>query len=385
MALVLPRFVAIDSSILASWARDAFAKDPELRAFARDVQTSLLSTNWTPIICLQHFIELARHSDIKIAATRVNFLKSFQQIAWLGSSYGPNVLGAQVDVFEAEIKAILTSPNADFHDICQSVQVDLMQYGQPNQIEFLNNWRHLHPALQSTAIHEQEISSIAHTSHSSYADTKISRLKKIPPKDQASLSRLLPVKMKTLTKDLTGRGDPRLIDPSHTAQRFLNMISPHLADALNFEGTAYDVFVASQDVPRNDISEETTLRQFTKIARRRKLTKAAVTQLGIDLDQAWPKIRDAKIPSEIVKETLRKARKTAPRASGSDLGDEDLACLAPYVDAIIVDKRTHEFMTQGARRDPYFREMVGFFEKATSYRQLPEILNRYPVGGQLKE
>jgi hypothetical protein len=375
--LAHPRLVAIDSSILASWAKDAVATDSGLRTFARDVQTSLLNANWVPIICLQHFIELARHSGIEVAATRVDFLKSFPQIAWLGSSYGSNILEALVDVFEAAIEAILASPDIDFPGICRSVKVKLVQHGPPTQIEFLNDWKHLHHALQATAIHEQEISSIAHTNHSAYDDTEISQLQKIRPKDQASFGRSLPVKIKTLAKDLTDRGDARLVDPNHTAQRFFNMISSRPVDALNLGGTAYDVFVASQDVPRGDISEKTTLRQFAKIARRRKLARVAVNQLGMDFDQAWPNLRDAKIPSEIVQETIRKARKTAPRASGSDLGDDYLACLAPYVDAITVDKRTHEFMTQGARRDPYFREMVGFFVKATSYKQLPAVLAAY--------
>ncbi|NWF74716.1 MAG: hypothetical protein HXY51_16995 [Nitrospirae bacterium] len=51
-----------------------------------------------------------------------------------------------------------------------------------------------------------------------------------------------------------------------------------------------------------------------------------------------------------------------------------MACLAPYVDAIVVDKRTHEFMIQGSRHNPYFRETVGFFIKAKSYRDLPALL-----------
>ena len=183
---------------------------------------------------------------------------------------------------------------------------------------------------------------------------------------------------------MTGRGDPRLTDPNHTAREFVSTLASNLAEAMNRGGTAFDAFVDQHDVPRKDINGATTLRQFKQLARMRNLARIAVKQLGLNLDQIWPKLRDAKIPSEVIQETIRKARKTAPRASGSDLGDDYLACLAPYVDAIIVDKRTHELMTQGARRDPYFRKMVGFFEKAASYRQLPEILARHPGGGQPK-
>lgn len=154
-------------------------------------------------------------------------------------------------------------------------------------------------------------------------------------------------------------------------------MSYELTAAADLEGTAFDIFLASSDVPLSDISDKTTLKMFARTARLRKLARAACNQLGVDLDQIWPRIRAAKIPSEIIKDTIREARKTATRASGSDLGDDYLACLAPYVDAITVDKRTHEFMTQGSRRNPYFREMAGFFAKTTTYKQLPAVLASY--------
>jgi hypothetical protein len=87
MEVKLPRLVAIDSSILASWARDSSSHDSDLRTAARKAQTDLLQANWIPIICLHHFIELGRHSDVKVGTIRFNFLKSFPQIAWLGRSY----------------------------------------------------------------------------------------------------------------------------------------------------------------------------------------------------------------------------------------------------------------------------------------------------------
>lgn len=147
---------------------------------------------------------------------------------------------------------------------------------------------------------------------------------------------------------------------------------------MNREGTALDIFLASHDVPKSDISDRTTLEQFKQIARRRRLARVAVNQLGLDFESVWPKLRDAEIPSEIIQQTVRSARKAAHRASGSDLGDDYLVCLGPYVDAVIVDKRTHEFLTQGVRRDPYFRQMVGFFGKAASYKHLPAVLAAYP-------
>ena len=381
MELILPRFVAIDSSTLASWARDAASTDLDRRVSARDVQTSLLKASWTPLICLHHFIELARHSDLEVAAKRIDFLKSFSHIAWLSRSYESTTLGAIVDIFEAEVAAVLAFPDIDFHDMRRSVREKLVRYGPPTDIKVLNDWEFLHQDLKAMAIREQEIASIVHTERTVSEDVEIARLRNIQIKDLTRFEQSLTEEIAKTTEDLTGRGDPRLIDPNHTAREFVSTVASNLIEAINRGGSVFDAFVEQHDVPKNDITDTTTLRQFKHLARMRKLARIAVKQLGLNLDQIWPKLREAKIPSEIIQEAIRQARKTTPRASGSDLGDDYLACLAPYVDAIIVDKRTHEFMIQSARRNPYFRKMVGYFEKAASYRKLPEVLAKCQGGG----
>ena len=214
--------------------------------------------------------------------------------------------------------------------------------------------------------------------HPLHLELETAQLKKKGRVNQTSFNRPLPAEVEKLTEGLKNHGDRRLLDPNRTAQDFLNLVSSELMAALELEGTAFDIFVGNFDVPTSDISDKTTLRRFAQMAKRRKLVRVACDQLGVDLDQVWPRLRDAKIPSQIIQDTIREARKTATRASGSDIGDDYLACLAPYVDAIIVDKRTHEFITQGSRRNPYFREMAGFFAKTTTYKQLPAVLASYP-------
>ncbi len=381
MALILPRFVAIDSSILAVWSLDAFSENSERQARARNAVAVLLTSNWIPIICLHHFIELARHSDLDIVAKRIDFLKSFSEMAWFGRSESPNLLGGIADIYEAELGAILASPDIDIPGIRRTVKEKLVQFGRPTKIDFINEWKFFHPAFQAMAIREQEIASIVHAHPGRHDDELIMKLQTVKRKEQGNFHRPTRTEIEQLAKDLIDRGDTRLTDPLKTAQGFLDMASTHFAENLNREGNSLDVFLARFDVPQSDISDKTTVKEFAKIARRRKISKDAVIQLGIDLNQAWPKIRDAKIPSEIIQETIRKARGKVHRASGSDIGDDYLACLAPYVDAVIVDKRTHEFLTQGARRDPSFRQMVGFFGKAASYETLSAVLATYPGAG----
>lgn len=374
MRLILPRFVAIDSSILNSWAKDAFAEDAKLRTSARDAQKRLFDATWIPIICLHHFIELARHADIEIGRRRIDFLRSFSQIAWIGRSYNPKMLGAVVDVFEAEVAAIAEFPTIDFQKMLEAVRARLLHYGPPTDIAMFDDWEFMHPTLEVMATREQEVSSILHSEGRVNDATEIGKLRNIQINNPEAFKQPLIDEIAKTAEDLSQRGDARLFDPHRTAEDFVSMVAKNLAEAIQRSNNAFDAFVEQHDVPKDDITDSTTLGEFKRLARLRKLARVATNQIEIDLGLVWANIRDAKIPSEILQRAIRDARRSAPRASGSDLGDDYLACLAPYVDAIIVDKRTHEFLTQSARHDHYIRKIVGFFAKATSYNQLPEIL-----------
>ncbi|SPP65784.1 hypothetical protein [Nitrospira lenta] len=377
MKLILPRFVAIDSSILAAWAKDALSENPKLCNSAREVQKRLFDATWTPIICLHHFVELARHADIEIGRRRIDFLRSFSQIAWIGRSYNPKMLGAVVDVFEAEVAAIAAFPTIDFQKMREAVRARLIQYGPPTDIAMFDDWEFMHSTLEAMATREQEVSSILHSEGRVNDATEIGKLRNIQINDPEAFKQPLIDEIAKTTEDLSQRGDARLIDAHRTAEDFVSMVAKNLAEAIQRSSNAFDAFVEQHDVPKSDITDSTTLGEFKRLARLRKLARVATNQMEIDLELVWANIRDAKIPSEILQRAIRDARRSAPRASGSDLGDDYLACLAPYVDAIIVDKRTHEFLTQAARRDPYIHKAVGFFAKATSYNQLPEILATY--------
>jgi hypothetical protein len=317
--------------------------------------------------------DLIRHSDLRIGALRIEFLRSFSQIAWLGRSYDQFMLGSVVDVFEAEVAAIVDCPDISLAGMRQSVKAKLVQYGPPSMLRYMYDWEWLHPALKAVEEHEREVASILHADNPKRDDMKIAQLKNIRLNNR-TLNLPNQTEIKQLADELRTHGDERLTNPDRSAQGLFDKAVTHVTDALKSEGDAYDIFVSLHDVPRSELSNQLTLKQYKEIARRRKLCRAACNQLGLDLDQVWQILRAAKIPSEVISETIREARKTAPRAKGSDLGDDYLSCLAPYVDAITVDKRTHEFMIQGARRNPYFYEVVGRFVKVQSYKQLPTVL-----------
>ena len=92
------------------------------------------------------------------------------------------------------------------------------------------------------------------------------------------------------------------------------------------------------------------------------------------MNAVWPRLRHAEVPSELIQAEIRRVRSGAAQAEGGEFTDSYLACLSCYLDAIVVDKETHEYLTQCTRRNSSFGRMIGFFTKVSSYRDLANAL-----------
>lgn len=64
-------------------------------------------------------------------------------------------------------------------------------------------------------------------------------------------------------------------------------------------------------------------------------------------------------------------QRKAERVSGSDLGDGHIAMLTFYADAVEVDKRTREFLSQVRRADPTLGSLMCTFFSSSDYAEIP--------------
>lgn len=80
------------------------------------------------------------------------------------------------------------------------------------------------------------------------------------------------------------------------------------------------------------------------------------------------------MPSEKIIYEIRRSRRSATRSIGSDLNDDYLASLLPYLDAVIVDKRVYGHIRQAKRRNPELSLFTKSIFKAAFYDQLQNIL-----------
>jgi hypothetical protein len=372
--MIAPRFVAIDTSVLASWAKAASSRDSTDRARSHHTLESLLNRGWIPVLTIHHFIELIRHPDLRLVSNRIKFLKSLPQVAWICNLLEQDHLGSVVDVFDAEVRTILDNPDVTIPVLKTSVRHEVLRFGSGSNIATLDLWQDFRPVVLKHIVREQEIASLVHVSPTNHAAIPISVLKRRQLPDRRILHLLHAAEAATVASQLTHRGDIRIRDPFKVALEFEAKLQTQLARIVDQTTSSLDAFLQQFDISRSDIRDSTTLAEFEQLAQRRQHVRATSTRLGLDLDTIWVKTRHASIPSDTVIAAIRRSRSSAPRASGSDITDDYLAAIGPYLDAIIVDKRTNEFLTQAARRDESLRCMIGFFARVKSYDKLPQTL-----------
>jgi hypothetical protein len=179
------------------------------------------------------------------------------------------------------------------------------------------------------------------------------------------------------TQELIERGDKRLSkhEAEVVAQVFSDTILSLFSGKKESGRSAYEAFFEQFGHNPNEFSKDVTLGEFKDVVYRRKKLEISIQQLGLKIESVWPKLQNYQLPSEKVISEIRRSRKNAIRASGSDLNDDYLASLMPYLDAVVVDKRTYEYLMQAKKRNPQISALIDSMVKVSSYNQLPSVLN----------
>lgn len=374
MPIINPKFIAIDSSMIGKWAADACSGDISKRKQADRVMSQILADNWIPVICWHHFEELVRHNDENIAESRINFILSFPMIAWVWRADGRDDIGSVIDVLAAEIEVFLSGKQNKVDNFIDTIRSRLLHFGKPSDVPTFAMWRDLRPDLIALGKKQQQIASICHTSPNKYENKPLSVLngKGIMTTEKAKQAYVSEIA--SLTNELLEKGDKRLSNPEAVAQDFCDIVFSQLVGVSNSKRSASEAFIEQFGFSPNEFQEGITLGEFRRIVTRRKQLDISARQLGLRIEDVWPKLRGRLMPSEEIIFEIRRSRRNAPRSSGSDLNDDYLASLIPYLDAVIVDKRTYEHIRQAKRRKPEISHFIKSIFKAGFYHQLPKIL-----------
>ncbi|MDG4475470.1 hypothetical protein [Thiovibrio frasassiensis] len=377
MSIIQPKFIAIDSSILINWAGDANSNDIKRKKRAITVLEEIISQNWVPVICWHHFEELARHAEESLIASRIEFLKSFPMLAWIWRADGYDFLGSIVDVVSAEIQIFVSKQEMSKDEKRACVRSCMLRFGKPKDIPTLALWKELHPYCIAMGKRQQEISSVCHISSNEQDKTLLSELdsKSVMETEQARQAYISEVS--SVTNELIAKGDKRLDNPEEISRSFCDQVFSEVQGISNCKSKLSESFINHFGFSKCDLPDNATLGDLKKAVVRRQQLEISVRQLGLNIDEVWPKLKNHLLPSEEIISEIRISRKNALRSSGSDINDDYLASLIPYLDAVLVDKRTYEYLRQASIRNPHLFSSIKSIFKAGAYYQLPEILVQF--------
>lgn len=366
-----PRFVAIDSSLLIGWAAAVNSGDDETREAAQRVRTAFEQSNWIPTICWHHIEELICHGAEDVAADRIAFLKGLPQVGWIhGDPVSP---GSIVELVAAEIQAVLDA--GDVHDVPRdAVRHAILRFGSGRQLPIFRHWRELRPYLQNRQIRSQQVASLTQQVDPELERLTIGRFHDAPAEDEASALCKFARQACILGDHLEKRGDRRLRNQRELARGFMNDSFHAFMRAKN-ASAPLAAMLAEFDLTEDDLDENASVATAGNMAAHRRRVRVGCRRLGVDLDSVWPRLRTLRLPSSWIQDELQFSRlAAAARASGSDVADSYLAAFAPYLDAVVVDKRTFEYMGQVSRRDNEFHKSIGRIVRCPSFESLISVL-----------
>ncbi len=370
-----PRFVAIDTALLGHLAADLFGADSGRRARALLTTASLNHGAWIPLITWHHVEELLRYGDVSAVSDRVSLLRSFSRIAWLAPPERPYDLATVLDLLRCEIRGILKVTPHSHGALVNYVKGQLLQFGQPEDIRILSDWREARPLLEGRSERAREVVSIAHTEVDQLPKRPLAALERAAMRPIDDLRQLFTTNAQALAEQMSNRGDPRLRDATGSAARFYEQRMADIVAVQSLPGNAKARFLRTLDLTVDDVADDVSSDELVKVATRRHKVKVALSSTGVNLEEVWPSLRRATIPSEYVQDAIGSERQSAQRASGSDLYDSYIASMSPYIDAVLVDKRTLHYIKLAAARDTALHPFVSSAMRAPTYAEIPRVLS----------
>lgn len=362
-----PFLVAVDSFVLNDIAKDYFHNDPKRNKKAEEFLNELYMCGAVPVLTWHHIEEMLAHKNDEVVSKSIAFIRDLPLLAFIGSI---------VEIEYVEIATILQYESTDFAFIISSTQKEI--YSFLSGIDFIDPLSSILGTIRQEVLsktnRDKEIASISRATalrgHYEYKLSEVKNMKEYTYSKKATEAILADMK-KNLIQELKSNGDKKMVDIEKIADDFFSRIE--LDENLS-------------EVPMIDMikkNSRATDEEFNKIKTWEDLECIPIFRTRLKLiSNSFPasersrilNLKEENCPTWLLWKELYKIRVKAQRASGSDINDGFLAGLCLYTDLTIVDKRTHEYLTQIKQKSKILKEHINQFEKLSHYSQLLDYL-----------
>jgi hypothetical protein len=376
LTLILPKFIALDSSHLGGLAADMRSRN-ELRREAAVAFMNLFSGRGGVILlCWHHFEELLRYRDETAVAERVAFFQSLPVVAWIASAGADNAPGAITDILTFEAAEAFNAPDIDVAAIRDRVAQNLIRCGTGREAiqPFVDHFGELQVAFRQSEERSRAIVAIAGSNYIDVGKTRVMDWRNGRWRSKEDAERRLASMGAHLAEDIQKHGDKRLDDPASVAAQFLEDVRLR-AEAAQAEGKQpFDAALLAEGVDWSDIGPDTTVDEMGNLAGFRHRLRLVNQKLGLPWPELKRRVDERRVPCGLVQWALRRYAQDLAERKGSELVDRYLACLAPYADITYVDRRTHENINRARQKSPEFAAVIRRVEKTSGYAEIAEQL-----------
>ena len=342
--MLLPKYLALDSSQLGSLCDDLNSPSTHQRVRARAFLNRIIDKGWIIFLSIHHIEEIFRHGNEEKARCRADAISNFSNLSWVRPFASHPGIGSVVDILAREMCAALNNPSWSAIDIRDGVRPEIISFGEGTLAiaPYLQDWSQLREIFLDKERRSQEIVSIMQSNLWDLGETKIAAWLGGTRRPAGSANDVLSIMQSSLAKDIVKNGDKRIRDPRATSENFIQRVNDEMQIMYSSTPNSGMALLASMGIIAGDIDPDTTMSEIGDLAHFRQALKVANQLLNKDWQRICEKLHPNTLPSWIIQAGLRSVGQLEKERKGGDINDGYLASLAAYVDHSFVDKRTME-------------------------------------------
>ncbi len=374
---IKPRYVALDSSHLGNWVRDHNSPNREARQTASRFEHWLEASGWVPLICWHHVAELLQIEDRGVAAERVRFLGARTALAWISDLYSGQIMGGVIDIHAAEARVAVDLPGASIAQVRQEVTRQLIRFGSGKDLfgPVPDEWLMFQSLFQADADQVRKLVAITRSDVLGFDDLQMKDVFKAGLRRGPELERRIELMTGSLAIDIKLRGDRKLSDPHGLATEFMESVRQGAPAELENSKEFAIRLLASQGITEAEIDLEAHWSDMSRLGLFRSQLMSVAELTGFEGQELVRQVQMEQLPSWTILDALRRFSQAPSERKGSELSDAHLACLSPYVDLTMVDKRTKENLRRAESKVPELLRIMGRVEKAADYFDVPGLID----------
>lgn len=375
--LIVPRLIALDSSIIGNVARDFYHSKQQNQKKAMHFLDCLSSKDLIPLITWHYIEELLQHNDEAVVDNRMRFIKSLPMVAWFGSVNSQGVVGSILDIQATELSWLIDNPSITLAVVIQQTKDKLLKFGSGQDLVSVFNYdEETRKQIRENLAHRQERKrEIASISHAIVSDKEPNSSSNWQLRSPEEAIKVLGILQDNLEGHLITRGDKKLSDHKSVAQEFIKDVYRDGLQLYHNRGDVRENFLKSFGLSPEEIPDKASIEDIGYAATFRKKLKILAEILGIN-ESSFKTIKEDRCPSWLIWRELDKVLKSANRASGSDIPDKYHSVLALYADILIVDKRFHEIFKQVIRKNASIKKIIAKVVKLSDYGNILEVIGK---------